>query len=70
MPKRIKDKWLGSRTYADHYQIISDYADAVEIDVAELIRLAVDEYMTNHPVKRPVEPLADTLKPGKEQAWQ
>lgn len=65
MARKIKDKWLGSRTDADHYQVISDYADAVEIDVAELIRLAVDEYMTNHPVKRPAKPMAEQIKPGR-----
>lgn len=71
MAKEVKDKYLGARVTGTKYAAIETYTDAAEINMGDLLRAAVDEYMVNHPVKVPRSKadyplLNDFNKPGKE----
>lgn len=62
MAKQVKDQWVGMRSDKAFKSMINDYIHAAEIDMADLLRSAVTEYMVNHPIKQPTEP--STIKPG------
>ncbi len=56
MPKIAKTKWLGARVDEDMSTKVSSYIEVTPgMDMAELIRRAVEEYITNHPVREPQE---------------
>lgn len=52
MAKKVKDKWLGARVDADVDTRVKEYTEAAEMDMGELVRKGVEEYMLNHPVKQ------------------
>lgn len=64
MAKPIKTKWIGMRVDDAALANIKEYLGFTELDMAGLIRAAVREFMANHPVKKPREPI--NLKPGGE----
>lgn len=64
MAKRIKDKWLGARVDDALITSVEEYLHLAELNMAELVRAAVREYMASHPAKKPREPI--NLKPGGE----
>lgn len=51
MAKPVQDKYIGARVDANTKSEILQYADDSSMDVGDLIRKAVEEYMTNHPVQ-------------------
>ena len=51
MARPIKDKWLGARVDEALYVSVDSYVKTVEISMGDLLRLAVEEYLNNHPVK-------------------
>jgi hypothetical protein len=52
MDKKVKDKWIGARVDGPYEKRVGDYiAGSKELTLAQLIRLSLDEYMLNHPVK-------------------
>jgi hypothetical protein len=55
MAKRVKDKWLGARVDNDMSQRVVDYTERSEMDMADLVRDAVEEYMINHPAPERAE---------------
>ena len=56
MAKNLKTKWLGARVDDDMSERVTTYIDKADgIDMAILIRLAVDEYIKRHPVMEPQE---------------
>jgi cAMP phosphodiesterase len=61
--KLTKDKWLGARADADLDAKVTEYIDAADISMGDLIRRSVKEYLLNHPIKQP-EPEVN-LKPGE-----
>ena len=60
--KLTKDKWLGARADADLDAKVTEYIDAADISMGDLIRRSVKEYLLNHPIKQS-EPEVN-LKPG------
>ena len=54
MAKQVKDRWLGARVDAATDKRVSDYTEAAEINMGDLVRDAVNEYIINHPVKNPL----------------
>lgn len=67
MAKITKDKWLGARIDANMDERVKSYTEATHMDMGELVRHAVDEYMLNHPIKaeKPESP-TNINKPGGE----
>lgn len=51
MKRQIKDKWLGTRVDGPYLLRVRSYADGAGLDVSDLVRDSVDEYMSNHPLK-------------------
>lgn len=66
MARQIKERILSTRVDNNLGKQIDGYVEAAELTQGELIRMAVIEYMTSHPIKPPVEPFEDTINPGKE----
>lgn len=67
MVKKVKDKWLGARVDKDVYAAVETYTEAAELNMGDLLRAAVDEYILNHPIKTPREPALEQLKPGGKE---
>lgn len=67
MAKPVKDKWLGARVDADMDNRVKLFTEATQMDMGELVRKAVDEYIINHPVKKPTKSAVDRLKPGEDK---
>lgn len=66
--KQIKDKWLGARVDPAQYERVDDYIKAnEELTMGDLVRKGVEEYMLNHPVKKPQASPTDIKKPGESQ---
>lgn len=65
MARKVKSKWLGARTDDDQDTRVKNYCAATEMDMGELVRKAVDEYMLNHPAKKAVAPPTQLSKPGE-----
>jgi hypothetical protein len=67
MAKPTKDKWLGARVEESLFKEVSEYIDAADMNMGELVRNAVKEYMWSHPKNpRPVafvehDPTVDVL---------
>ena len=61
MAKKVKDKWLGARVDENLDGLVDTYIDAAELTMGELVRLAVVEYMNNHPIA-PTKPRKATKK--------
>lgn len=57
MAKKVKDKWLGARVDANLDSLVDVYIEATEITMGDLVRVAVVEYMENHPIEvsRPIK---------------
>lgn len=67
MAKPVKDRWLGARIDAPMDVKVKAYTEAAGMDMGELVRDAVSEYMVNHPVKDPSTKTDVTtqVKPGE-----
>lgn len=67
MAKKTKDKWLGARVDEDMDNRVKAYTHSAEMDMGELVRHAVDEYMLSHPIKaQKPKSETDLIKPGGE----
>lgn len=66
--KAVKDKWLGARVDGPTDARVKKYTDDADMDMGELVRKGVDEYMINHPVKDPAKKanVNEVTKPGEE----
>lgn len=53
MARKVKDKWLGARVDEDLSVTVSNYLQASDLNLGDLVREGVKEYMLNHPVKPP-----------------
>lgn len=65
MARQAKTKWVSARVDDATDMRFTTYLEATELNMGELIRQAVDEYIINHPVKPPRE--SDTLPSGIKQ---
>lgn len=52
MARKLKAHALSGRVDENEYAIVTDYVEAAEIGVADLVRVAVQEYITNHPITK------------------
>lgn len=51
MPRKVKDKWIGARVDEDMENRVEKYIDSSDsLNLGELVRNAVEEYMVNHPI--------------------
>lgn len=66
MPKKVKKIMVHYKVDEDQDARMKAYTAASELDISELSRRGVDEYMHNHPVKGPQQSPADKLKPGEQ----
>lgn len=64
MAKREKTRPINFRASESYENMLNAYAEIVGLSRGELIRVAINEYIANHPVKAPVPKLQDTIKPG------
>lgn len=51
MARKLKSHAISGRVDDDEFEQIMAYTDNAEIGFADLVRDAVKEYMTNHPIK-------------------
>lgn len=54
MARKVKNDWLGGRVDEDLKEEVQEYIDDAGLTEGELIRVAVKEYMLNHPVTQEV----------------
>jgi hypothetical protein len=65
MARKMKDKYIGARVDSPYFDRVIAYIDASPIETqGQLVRAAVDEYMSNHPIKQLSPELAKLA--GKE----
>lgn len=56
MAKAVKTKWLGARVddaLSGRVALYIEQADG--LDTAALIRVAIEEYLVNHPITEPIK---------------
>lgn len=68
MAKRVKSKWLGARADDLLFGEVTQYIEASEMTMGDLVRTAVKEYMWAHPreQKQELNPVNETIKPKED----
>lgn len=61
--KPVKDKWVGARVDTALYDEVDKYIDAADMNMGDLVRKAVKEYMWAHPKNASVQPAEGDLAP-------
>lgn len=52
MARKLRTSTIGARLSDSDYQIIAEYTEKHEINIADLIRVAVSEYMAKYPTTK------------------
>lgn len=51
MPRLVKEKYIGGRVDQSYFDKVITYILATNLTQGDLVRLATEEYMINHPIK-------------------
>lgn len=50
--KKAKDKLIAARVDEDLLKQVNEYIESMWLSLGDLIRMALEEYIKNHPIKK------------------